>query len=250
MKVCIITVVYNNVRRIERAINSVIRQTYKNIEYIVIDGGSTDGTVEVIKRYGNFISHWVSEPDKGVYDAFNKGIKLSTGDVIGFLNSDDFYANDTVIERVVNKFLESCADGVYGDLVYINSHGKVVRYWKAGGYKKDLLKKGWMPPHPTFFLKREIYNKYGLYRTDMKISADYDMCLRLLWKADIRIAYLPEVLVIMEKGGLSNRSLLNMVKSLSEDYRAIRDNGVGGVGVLFLKRLTKLNQFIKLGWNV
>lgn len=250
MKVSVITVVYNNAKKIERAIKSVINQTYGDIEYIVVDGGSTDGTLAIIKRYQGYISKWISEPDEGIYDAFNKGIRLSSGDIVAFLNSDDVYANEKVIEKVVNKFQESEAGGVYGDLVYTDQGGRIVRYWKAGEYRRELLKRGWMPPHPTLFLKKRIYQDYGLYRTDMKISSDYDICLRLLWRAGIRIAYIPEVLVVMERGGMSNRSLLNRMRAVLEDYIAIRDSKVGGIGTLLLKKFTKVGQFVKLNTDV
>ncbi|MDW8002923.1 MAG: glycosyltransferase family 2 protein [Deltaproteobacteria bacterium] len=250
MKVSVITVVLNNFEKVERAIKSVKGQTYEDLEYIVIDGGSTDGTVDVIKKYGGFISKWVSEPDGGIYDAFNKGIRLSTGDVVGFLGSDDFYAEATVIEKVVGRFKESGADGVYGDLLYVNREGRIIRYWRGGKYRRELIQRGWMPPHPTLFLKNELYRTYGLYRTDMRVSADYEMCLRLLWKANIKLDYIPEVLVIMERGGISNRSIMSKIRTMIEDYRAIKDNEVGGIDLVILKRLTKMHQFIKLRSDV
>lgn len=245
MLISIITVVYNNYLSIEKAIRSVINQNYDNIEYIIVDGGSTDRTVDIIKKYDLFISKWVSEPDRGIYDAFNKGIMMASGDVIGFLNSDDIYANEYVIEKVVKAFKDNKTDSVYGDLVYVDSNGRTVRYWKAGEYRRDLVLSGWMPPHPTFFVKRQVYLENGLYRTDLKISADYDMCLRLLYKVGISTTYIPETLVIMETGGKSNKSIKSRITALVEDYRAIKDNKAGGIGTLLSKKLRKIAQYTK-----
>lgn len=203
MKISIITVVWNNVNTIKDAIESVLNQTYKNIEYIIIDGGSTDGTIEVIQSYGNKINKFVSERDEGIYDAMNKGIKLATGDVIGILNSDDFYKSNDVLETVAKEFMVKDIDCLYGDLEYVDQSNtsKVVRYWKSKPYRKGLFQKGWHPPHPTFFVKREIYHKYGMFNTNFKIAADYELMLRFLEKYQIKSSYIPKVLVSMRLGG-------------------------------------------------
>lgn len=246
MKVSIITVVYKNKDTIKDAIESVLNQTYKNIEYIIVDGASTDGTVEIIKSYGNKIDKFISEPDNGIYDAMNKGIKLATGDIIGFLNSDDFYASNNVLEKVTNEFIDKKVDSVYGDLVYVDNKDvtKVVRYWKSKPYKEGLFKKGWHPPHPTFFVKREIYEKYGKFRLEFKIAADYELMLRFLEKHKISTAYIPKVLVKMRVGGKSNQSIKNILKANLECYRAWKVNGLKINPVkLLLKPLSKILQY-------
>lgn len=243
MKVSIITAVYNARETIENTIKSVISQSYENIEYIVIDGLSTDGTIEIISKYKDKISKFISEPDKGIYDAFNKGIKLSSGDIIGFLNADDIYAHNRVIENIVNTFKSKNVDSVYGDLIYIDKAGNKVRYWKSGEFNIENLKKGWMPPHPTFFVKRKIYELFGGYRTDFKISADYEISLRFLYKEKISIAYIPEVIVLMKTGGKSNLNLKNRLIGLKEDFKAIKENNLNGLVTLILKKISKFKQY-------
>lgn len=247
MKVSIITAVYNNKEHIEDCLKSVIDQDYKNIEYIIIDGGSTDGTLEIVNRYKDSISIVISEPDNGIYDALNKGIRLATGDIIGILHSDDLYANEYVVQKVVKAFIEHHVQGVYGDLVYIdrNNTNKVIRYWKGGEYKLDLLKRGWMSPHPTFFVKKEIYDKYGFFDTTYKIASDYDLILRFLWQHKISIHYIPEVLIKMKMGGISNKRVKHIITKSLEDYRALRSNKVGGILTLFFKNILKIPQFFR-----
>jgi len=181
LKISIITVVRNNKKTIKNAIESVLRQTYKDIEYIIIDGASTDGTVEVVKSYGDKISKFVSESDNGLYDAMNKGIALASGDVVGILNSDDFYIDNGVIERVVKEFEKSQAGSVFANLVYVKSDNlnKVVRYYDSSHFTPQKFAYGWMPAHPTFFVRRWVYEKYGLFRTDLKIAADFDILYTL-----------------------------------------------------------------------
>ena len=244
MKISIITTVYNNKQHIEKAILSVLSQTYHDIEYIVIDGGSSDGTVDVIKKYSNKIDKFISEPDKGIYDGLNKGINLASGDVIGFLHSDDEYYDSKVIEKIVAKFNDDSIDGVYGDLIYVNQKEEIVRYWKSGEFTPGKLKKGWMPPHPTLFLRKEIYDKYGLFRLDYKIAADYDFMLRVL-KHDPKLVYIPEILYKMRLGGASNKSIKNILQKTKEDYKAITENKIGGVFTLINKNFSKLKQFKK-----
>ena len=186
-KVTIITPSFNQAQFLERTILSVIQQDYPNLEYIIIDGGSTDGSVDIIKKYEKHISYWVSEKDNGIYDAMNKGIALATGDVVGILNSDDFYIDENVIEKVVKVFQEKEADSIFADLVFVkpNNLEKNIRYYDSSKFKPSKFAYGWMPAHPTFFVKREIYEKYGVFQLDYKIAADYEILVRFLEKYKI-----------------------------------------------------------------
>jgi glycosyltransferase len=247
MKISIITIAYNSGHSISDAINSVLSQTYPDIEYIIVDGKSKDNTVEVVKSYGNRISKFVSEPDKGIYDALNKGVRMATGDVIGFMHSDDLFASNDIITKVAEIFKSKDVDSIYGDLQYVykNDTNKVLRYWKSGKFSVRRLKMGWMPPHPTFYVKKKIYDAYGLFNTDFRIAADYDTMLRFLGKHRISTQYLPEVMVKMRVGGASNRSLKNIIKKSKEDMKAIHDNNFGSIFTLVFKNLRKVTQFIK-----
>ncbi len=244
MKISIITSVYNNAKYIENAINSVLSQTYKDIEYIVVDGASTDGTMEIINKYKDKIDKFISEADKGIYDGLNKGIKLATGDVVAFLHSDDEYYSDGVIEKVVNKFKKDNSDGVYGDLIYVNEKDEVVRYWKSGEFSIEKLKKGWMPPHPTLFLKKEIYDKYGLFSLNYKIAADYDFILKVL-KHNPKLSYIPKVLYKMKIGGISNKNIRNIIRKSKEDLKILKTHKIGGINTLIYKNFSKTFQFFK-----
>ncbi len=246
MKITIITSAYNSEKTIEEAIKSVVTQTYNDIEYIVIDAASSDNTLEIINHYKNQIDIIVSEPDQGIYDGLNKGIALAKGDVIGFLHSDDLYKNNKVIEKVAYAFEKSRADSVYGDLVYVSEKDtlKIFRYWKSGQFHPRKLKQGWMPPHPTFFVRRKIYEQYGLFDTSFKIAADYDSILRFLGKHQITTHYLPEVLIKMRVGGESNKSLKNLIQKSREDLRAMKSNNIGHLGSLIFKNISKIPQFL------
>jgi glycosyltransferase involved in cell wall biosynthesis len=236
MKISIITVVRNNASTIKDTIDSVLKQTYSNVEYIVIDGSSTDGTIEIIQGYKKYIKKFISEKDKGVYDAMNKGINLATGDVIGLLNGDDVYFDETVLQNVANAFKKNESDCVYGDLYYVerNNLDEIVRYWKSSKFKKGSFARGWHPPHPTFFLKKEVYSKYGLYDIEMKVSADFDLMLRLLEKYNITSHYLPTILVRMRTGGMSNKTIKNIIISNQSILRS------------FDKYKIKINKFMYL----
>ena len=246
MKISIITSVYNNQETIAEAIVSVLSQTYPNIEYIIVDGGSSDNTVDIIKSYQDRLSTFISEPDKGIYDGLNKGINLATGDVIGFLHSDDLYENNTVIEKVAQAFIKNNIDSVYGDLTYVNKSdpSKIIRFWRSGDFTHKKLGYGWMPPHPTFFVRRFIYQNYGLFDTNFKIAADYDLMLRFLGKNKISTYYLPSVLIKMRVGGASNKSLKNVLRKSSEDLQAMKNNNIGGIVSLAIKNLSKIKQFV------
>ncbi len=246
MKISIITIAYNSGHSIADAIQSVLAQTYPNIEYVIVDGKSKDNTVEVVKSFGDRISKFVSEPDKGIYDALNKGIKMATGDIIGFMHSDDLFASDDIIEKVAALFVKHDVDSIYGDLQYVykNDTNKVLRYWRSGDFSIHKLKMGWMPPHPTFYVKKKVYDQYGLFNTNFRIAADYDTMLRFLGKYRISTMYLPEVMVKMRVGGASNRSLKNIIRKSKEDMQAIRDNQFGTVFTLAFKNIRKVTQFI------
>ena len=246
MKVSIITSVYNNKHYIAGALESVSSQSHTDIEHIVVDGGSTDGTKEIIQQHRDKISIYISEKDSGIYDALNKGIKLATGDVIGFLHSDDLFYSDKTIESIVDKFKECHTDSVFGDLIYVSASNtdKVIRYWKSKDFHRRKLFNGWMPPHPTFFVKRDIYEKYGNFDTDFRIAADYDLMMRMLGKYKISTVYLPEIITRMRVGGESNKSLKNIIKKSREDFKVIQKNKIGGIRTLIGKNLSKINQFI------
>jgi glycosyltransferase involved in cell wall biosynthesis len=222
MKISIITVCYNAGKTIRHTLESVLGQSYADIEYIVVDGGSKDETFQIINEYSTKISRFISEPDRGMYDAINKGIGMATGDIIAILNADDVYANREVIEKVVSRFSETGTMGLYGDLVYVdfNNPDKIVRKWISGSYRTGDFLKGWMPPHPAFFVRREAYEKYGMFRTDLKTAADYELMLRMIHKHEITLSYLPGILVKMRTGGMSNNSMASRINANKEDRRA------------------------------
>lgn len=245
MKVSIITAVYNARETVGDAIESILAQSYPNIELVVIDGASTDGTMEVLERYREKLGVLVSEKDRGIYDALNKGVARASGDVIGFLHADDMFASSEAVKRIAHAFSDPSVDATYGDLVYVNklNSDKVIRYWRAGEYTHSRLKAGWMPPHPTFYVRRSVYERMGGFDASLRVAADYDCMLRFLWQGRIKCQYVPEVLVKMRVGGASNRSLANILRKSAEDYEAIRRNNVGGVHTLVWKNVSKIPQF-------
>lgn len=247
MKITIITVTYNSASTLEETILSVINQTYKNIEFIIIDGKSTDATLTIINKYKNAITGFVSERDNGIYDALNKGIAMATGDVIGVLHSDDFFTDDNVITKVVQQFTHQQCDALYADLFYVgkDNTNKIIRKWKTGELKTHSFLFGWMPPHPTFFVKKEIYTKYGAFDLNFKTSADYELMLRLMYRYKIKTAYLPEYIIKMRMGGQSNLNTKNRILANLEDRKAWEVNGLKPhFFTLFLKPLRKIIQFI------
>jgi glycosyltransferase involved in cell wall biosynthesis len=252
LKFSIITICHNSGNSVKTAIESVLSQDYPDIEYIIIDGNSTDETVEVVKSYGDKIDTFVSEPDKGIYDALNKGLRHACGEVVGFVHADDLLADETVISELAKVFKQKNADSVYGDLVYVarNNPGRIIRYWQSGAYSPSRLRYGWMPPHPALYVKRHIYENTKLpngeyFDTSLSIAADYDFMTRILGKFGVSPIYLPKVLVKMRSGGKSNRCIGNILQKSYEDYLIIRRNDVGGIGTLFAKNLCKLPQFFK-----
>lgn len=220
---------------------SVLQQTYEDVEYLIIDGGSSDGTLDVIKRYP---VRYVSEPDAGIYDALNKGLKLARGDVIGFLHADDVFFDHTVLQSVAEAFADANVAGCYGDLRYVQADdiSVTVRHWHAGHYTRRSLQYGWMPPHPTLYLRRSVYEKIGGFDCQYRIAADYDLMLRLLYSHAIGVRYIPKVLVCMRTGGVSNRSLATILQKMREDLHILHAQGVGGVMTLIFKNLRKLKQ--------
>jgi len=246
MKVSVITAVFSNQHFIHDAIDSVLSQKNVEIEYIIVDGGSKDGTVEVVLSYGKRINKFISEPDEGVYFALNKGISLATGDIIALLHSDDFYAHPYVLSQVVEAFQKTNCDAVYSNLYYVkgNNTNKIVRLWDSGVYKEDDFYLGWMPPHPAFFSKREVYTKYGSFNTILKSAADYELMLRLIFKNNIKLHYIPKFFVKMRTGGASNRSFLNRLKANIEDRKAWHINDLKPKWyTLLMKPLLKLFQY-------
>ncbi len=245
MLISIITVVFNNRDKISHTIESVISQTYDDIEYIVIDGDSTDGTIDVIKLYKKNINIIISEKDNGLYDALNKGISIASGEVVGFLHSDDFFANEHVVALIANKFINNNADIVYGDLDFVssNNYSKVVRHWKAGCFSMKKLNYGWMAPHPTLYVKRQLYLTSGFFDTRFFIAADYESMVRLFKMESIIVEYIPSVLVKMTLGGISNGSFKGLILKSLEDYKIIKKYRIGGFFTLLFKNLSKISQF-------
>ena len=302
MKVSLITVSYNSARTIADTIASVQQQTYKDIEYIVVDGNSSDGTVEIVKRFVDamqgrsegamqdsskdvtqdasqdsskdvsqdamqdsskdvsqdasqdsskdasqgVVTKFLCERDKGIYDAMNKGLALATGDIIGVLNSDDFYCSNDVIENVVRAFEENETDCLYGDLNYVDpiDTSKIVRKWRSGAYLRENFLKGWMPPHPTFFVKKSCYDSFGTFDTQFKSAADYELMLRFLFKESCSGQYLPKVMIHMRAGGVSNVSLKNRIRANKEDRLAWKINGLKPKWFTLLRKpLSKLTQY-------
>jgi len=242
-KVSIITTTYNDVKNLKEIINCVLHQDYKNIEYIVIDGGSSDSTIEFIKEIepsfnGNL--KWISEKDKGIYDAINKGLKLATGDIIGCVF--DLYTNNNVISMMVNTIITEGTDGVHSDLVYVKDD-KIVRYWRMGN---GLISMGWMPGFPTLYLKREVYDKYGVYKTDYKCSGDYEFIVRVLKDREVNLSYIPEVLIKMYYGGTSTGGLKSYWISITEAHRALCENSVHmPIIIVLLRTFRVMLQFLK-----
>ena len=245
VKISIITATWNCIDTLPDCLLSIASQTYNNFEHIVIDGGSTDGTASFLKTQSKCFSKLISEPDKGIYEALNKGIAHATGDVIGFLHADDIFADKNTLELISNEFLDSRISGVYGDLQYVRKDdlNRLVRRWKSSPYDCKMLTRGWMPAHPTVYIRREWYSSIGNFDENYRISADYLSVLKLFSNVNFRSKYIPRVLVKMRVGGASNRSFRNIVMKSLEDYRALRSENIGGLKTLIFKNFRKLNQF-------
>lgn len=247
--ISIITATYNSAETINDTIKSVLCQTNKDFEYIIVDGGSTDETIDIVKSYESEFSgrlKWVSEKDKGIYDAMNKGIKMASGDIIGILNSDDCYTSDDILQTIADAFKCQNVDAIYGDIHFIKDGvpDKCVRYYSSRLFSPFWLRFGFMPAHPSFYCKRDVFDKSGLYRLDYKIGSDYEMMVRLFRKHKISSRYVPKDFVTMRTGGASNSNLNSRLTLIKEDVRACRDNGIY-TNELFvcLKFLYKIFEF-------
>jgi glycosyltransferase len=248
MKVSLITVTYNSEKYLEDCIRSVIMQSHSNIEHIIIDGKSTDRTVDIIRKYGDHISKWISETDRGIYDAINKGISMATGEIVGILNSDDILVAEDVIESIVKAFEENNVDTVYGDLEYVAAAdtNRILRIWKGKPYKRSRFRYGWMPAHPTFYIKRSLIEKFGYYENHYITAADYEFMARYLYKNKVSSYYLPMLIVKMRMGGQSNRNFYQRLRANRRDFLAMKRNNIPfAFFVSILKPLIKVHQFYK-----
>lgn len=246
MKVSIITVTLNSEKYLSDCINSVRGQNYKDIEHIIIDGKSTDGTIEIIQKNSRHISYWLSETDRGMYDAINKGIQLATGDIVGILNSDDMLASADSVTSIVDCFETTNTDSVYGNLIYVDPRNtnKVIRYWKGVSFKRSRFRYGWMPAHPTFYIRRDVMEKHGLYENHYYTAADYEFMTRYLFLHKTSSAYVDAMLVKMRSGGLSNGNIKSRIRANRRDYLAMKKNKIPfSFFVSILKPLIKLPQY-------
>lgn len=245
IKISVVTAVYNRRETVAQALDSVLSQTYSAVESVVVDGASTDGTLEVLDTYRSRLGVFVTEPDRGIYDALNKGLRLATGEVVGFLHADDLFADEGVLAAIAQRFEDPAVDAVYGDLVYVDAAdvSKVIRQWTAGEFKAPYLRQGWMPPHPTLYIRRSVYERLGGFDTRYRIAADYDSVVRFFGSGGVRPVYLPRLLVRMRVGGVSNRSLRTIWRKSREDLDVMRRHHVGGLGTLLRKNLSKVSQF-------
>jgi len=225
-------------------------QSYKEIEYIIVDGLSKDSTCDIVRSYGDRINTFVSEKDKGLYDALNKGIGLATGDVVGFLHSDDIYASTETVKMIAEAFTKFNVDSVYGDLVYVDQHDtdKIIRFWRSRKFSRARALTGWMPPHPTFYAKRKVYTDYGGFNTTFRIAADYESILRFLVRFKVSTFYIPLILIRMRVGGESNKSFRNIIRKSMEDLRAMHINGLISFAAIFNKNASKFKQFMPPEW--
>lgn len=252
MKISLITITYNSAETLADTIQSVLKQTYQNFEYIIVDGASKDKTVSIIKQYEPLFNgriKWISEPDKGLYDAMNKGIRMATGDVIGILNSDDFYTSHNILLKVGEVFQQdSRIDAIYGDIHFVhpNDLTKCVRYYSSKIFRRQLMKLGFMPAHPSFYMRRECFEKYGLYKTDYRIAADFEFLLRVIYKKRINTKYLPIDMVTMRTGGASTSGLASHKRIMKEHLRAFRENGIYSNCILLsLRYVYKLKELLQ-----
>jgi glycosyltransferase len=247
MKISIITATYNSEKNISECLQSVAGQAHNNIEHIVVDGGSTDNTMEIVKSFPS-VTKYISEPDKGIYDALNKGIKMAGGDVIGFLHSDDVLGSTIIIKKITELFSQKNIQGVYGNLVFVNSENpdKVVRTWKSKPFDRINIKYGWMPPHPTLYLRKEVYQKHGPFDISFKIAGDYNFMVGVMKDKEIYLEYLPEIITRMRMGGASTGSINDLITKSKEDIRALKNNGFKlPLLILIAKNLRKLPQLLK-----
>lgn len=249
MKVSIITVTFNSAQYLQNAIQSVYFQDYPNIEYIIVDGGSTDETISIIQQNSSCVTKWISEKDNGMYDALNKGMTMATGDVIGILNSDDMLAGKDVISKIAACFQDQQVDSLFGDLIYVDAEqtDKIHRFWRGTKYNRSLFNTGWMPAHPTFYVRKDVVDQLGGYKTNYFSASDFELMTRYLYKHRISSYYLPELIVKMRKGGMSNGSLQKRIRANRRDYLALKVNRIPfPFAVSLIKPLRKLPQYVKL----
>ncbi|WP_256009588.1 glycosyltransferase family 2 protein [Desertivirga xinjiangensis] len=247
MKISIVTVTFNAESFLRDCISSVMQQSYPNLEYIIVDGRSTDNTINIIKSYEHQINRFLSESDQGMYDALNKGINMATGDIVGLLNADDFFASPDVVSSIAEKISKTDADVLYGDLWYVDQQNtdRPLRKWRSKPYKHGMFQWGWMPAHPTFYAKRELFEKYGNYRLDLGSACDYELMIRFMHKYKLKSVYLPKLMVKMRAGGMSNSSLENRRKANEADLKAMKINGIKFPRLAaFLKPVRKIPQFL------
>ena len=252
MRVSVVTVCFNSADTIEDTIRSVREQEYEHIEHIIVDGGSTDGTQDIVGRYNGRIKKFISEPDRGIYDAMNKGLRLATGDIVAFLNADDVYTSPTVIGDIVDAMHAEQADGVYGDLVYVGcqNSNRIVRYWRAGEYQAKGFYRGWVPPHPTFFCRTSLYRELGGFDPAYRIAGDFELMLRFIEKNGIRVQYVPKPLVRMRAGGRAKR-IRGIIQGNREIIQAFHNNGMEFSSRFFCTKLIRrVRQFLwKPAWH-
>jgi len=248
VKISVITVAWNSATTIADALASVNAQTHPDVEQIIVDGGSTDATLAIVQAEGKRVSTVVSERDKGIYDAMNKGLKLACGEVVGLLNSDDFLDSPDVLATIAEAFADSSVDVVYGDLCYVLQHtpSQIVRYWRSGPFRPGSFARGWAPPHPTLYVRRELYERFGGFDLAYSLAADFELMVRFLEVHHVRVRYLPQVLVRMRLGGASNKSLRNIVRGNREIWRALHHHGLAGpmLGWIVHKALLRGRQFL------
>jgi glycosyltransferase involved in cell wall biosynthesis len=241
INISLITVTYNAEEKLERCMQSVVAQDYANLQYIIVDGNSSDRTLEIINRYKDHIDIFISETDSGIYDAMNKGIALATGDVIGVLNADDYFADDNVMSAVAAVFSDPKIDALYGDLDYVRADGTIMRKWRS---KSGSFNFGWMPPHPTFYCRKAIFDRLGGYDLRYGTAADYHLMIRFIHSHQIQLALLPKTMVKMGVGGVSNKNLANRFRAWQFDYLAMRDNGIRYPALAIVcKPLRKILQY-------
>lgn len=246
LKISIVTITYNSESNVGKCINSVNEQSYSNLEHIIVDGNSTDNTLNIVKNKSKRDLKIISEPDAGIYDAMNKGIRMATGDIIGMLNSDDKFISNDSVKKIAKAISNYDVDCTYGNMIYTNEKGEITRTWKSRPFKPGLFEKSWTPGHPTFYCKKELYEKYGLYKTDYKIAADVELMMRFLEIERVKSHYIDEFLVEMLEGGVSNQGLKSTVTITKEMRRAFEENNLKFplVKYIFYKAM-KLKEFIK-----
>jgi len=247
MKISIITITYNSSKTLATTLESVAAQDYPNIEHIIVDGLSKDNTIEIVKQFPH-VAQWISEKDKGLYDALNKGIQMATGDVVGLIHSDDFLASNNAVSKIAKAFKENNVDSIIGDISFVNPDNliKVIRHYSSKTWKPSKFARGYMPAHPAFYCKKELFEKYGYYKMGYKIAADYELLIRFLYTHKVSYKYIPETIVMMRTGGTSNENLKSRIVLNQEIVRACAENGINtNMFKLSLKYSNKVFEYVK-----